>query len=512
MGCNENKIGSIEARLAKIARMKAALEERLQEQTQKDSSTITIANAKFDNEIQNVEGTIRRNVTIKNEEIVPVKRNPNTINNLPDEVDNSRLNSQQILPGDFVDVALIENDYWANIKNEVAEPWMEAPLYIIDKEGNKLDLLEAYKEHNLNTHARKAIYEALQEDKKVELKVESKIPNFNNIRIGGMPVFFDISEQLKMHTFRDTDGNFVTAVNENTKPILLVATGIGKNPKWNTGDLSYLETKIQEAIYGDLGEPKRLPKSEHMGNVFALSLTPEGKYSYVKLSTRSLSNKAYEYVLNELKNNRSENINQIVGNNTLKEVSHKDPNFLSIETINIEEDKDLTFINFYSPKHDKAIRITSEEFNKGLNKETFSFNTGKFIITNPEKLVPDFKWQTSKTIKVSKSDNVNPVINEFLEVLKNKKHQIDIDLLTSTENFSIPGFTKPSGYNSYQEYLFDENAHGDPYAYNIPVKNNKAILNTDIKNIEGSIYYNTHVVFNDVLIDGKSILSDAFYF
>lgn len=66
---------------------------------------------------------------------------------------------------------------------------MEAPLYLIDSEGNRVDLLEAYNENNINTHSRKVIYEALQEGKKVELQVESKIPNFNNIRIGGMPVF-----------------------------------------------------------------------------------------------------------------------------------------------------------------------------------------------------------------------------------------------------------------------------------------------------------------------------------
>ena len=203
MGCNKNLTKDIEARLAKIAKLKAAIEERVQQNKQVDSSTVKIANAKYGNEIQNVEGKIRRAVNVQGEDIVPVKRNPNTINNVPDEVDNSILNTSKTLPGDFVEIQFIENDYWSNIKNEVEEPWMEAPLYIIDKEGNKLDLLESYKEHNIDTHIRKAIYEATQEGKKVELKIESKIPNFNNIRIGGMPVFFDVSEQLKMHTFRD---------------------------------------------------------------------------------------------------------------------------------------------------------------------------------------------------------------------------------------------------------------------------------------------------------------------
>jgi len=518
MGCNVNKIESFEARLNKIAKLKAAIEERMQANKEVDTSTINISNAQYENKIAIVEGKVRRAVAIQGDEIIPIKNNPNTINNVLDELDSNSLNTPKVLPGDFVEVQFIENDYWANNKDKVEEAWMEAPLYLVDKDGTRVDLLEAYKETNIDTHARKAIYEALQEGKKVELQVESKMPNFNNIRIGGMPVFFSVEEQLKMHTFRDIDGNFITASPEESRPILLVATGVGNEAaplKWTPGDLSYLDPKIQEAIIGDLGEPKRLPQLDHRGQIFSLSLTPEGKYSYIKLSTRSLSNKAYEYVLNELKNNRSENIHHIVGNSTFREFAHKDPKFLSIETVPTitdvfkpEEDKDLTFINFYSPKHDKAVRITSEEFNKGLNKEGFTFNIGKFVQTSFEGAVPNFKWQTAKTIKVSPSDNVNEVINEFLEVLKKKKHQINIDLLSSQEQFSIPGFTKPSGYNTYQEYLFSEEAHGDPYVYNIPIKNNGAILNTDIKNINGSVYYNTRLNFNDVLIDGKSILTD----
>lgn len=71
-----------------------------------------------------------------------------------------------------------------------------------------------------------------------------------------------------MPTFRDIDGNFITTTPENSKPILLIATGMGNEispSKWNPGDLSYLNPKIQEAIIGDLGDPKRLPQPEHLG-------------------------------------------------------------------------------------------------------------------------------------------------------------------------------------------------------------------------------------------------------
>ena len=511
MACNKNKLGSIQARLAKIAKLKEALDQKMQKNKEVDSSAISLSNAQYENKVNIVEGKVRRAVAIQGGEIIPVKNNPNTINNVLDELDSNSLNSPKVLPGNFLSVQFIENDYWANNKDKVEEPWMEAPLYLIDEDGNRVDLLEAYNENKIDTHARKAIYEALQEGKKVEVKVDSKIPNFNNIRIGGMPVFFSVPEQLKMRTFRDSNGNFTTASPENSQPIIVIASGLGSTlapSKWNTGDISYLDPAIQEAIRGDLGEPKRLPQPEHRGQIFALTLTPEGKYSYVKLSTRSLSQKAYEFILNELRQNRAENINALVGNSTLKEVAHKDPNFLAIESVPTENGN-LIFLNYYSPKYKKAVRITAEEFIKGLDKNEFTFNIGQFRETNRNNQgLPTFKWSTSRTIKVSPSKETHEVINTFLNVLKNKKHQVDVNLLTSIEKFSIPGFTKPSGYNSYQEYLFDENAHGDPYAYSLPVKNNTAILNTDIKNINGSVYYNTRLVFNDVLIDDKSILTD----
>ena len=511
MACNKNKLGSIQARLAKIAKLKEALDQKMQKNKEVDSSAISLSNAQYENKVNIVEGKVRRAVAIQGGEIIPVKNNPNTINNVLDELDSNSLNSPKVLPGNFLSVQFIENDYWANNKDKVEEPWMEAPLYLIDEDGNRVDLLEAYNENKIDTHARKAIYEALQEGKKVEVKVDSKIPNFNNIRIGGMPVFFSVPEQLKMRTFRDSNGNFTTASPENSQPIIVIASGLGSTlapSKWNTGDISYLDPAIQEAIRGDLGEPKRLPQPEHRGQIFALTLTPEGKYSYVKLSTRSLSQKAYEFILNELRQNRAENINALVGNSTLKEVAHKDPNFLAIESVPTENGN-LIFLNYYSPKYKKAVRITAEEFIKGLDKNEFTFNIGQFRETNRNNQgLPTFKWSTSRTIKVSPSKETHEVINTFLNVLKNKKHQVDVNLLTSIEKFSIPWFTKPSGYNSYQEYLFDENAHGDPYAYSLPVKNNTAILNTDIKNINGSVYYNTRLVFNDVLIDDKSILTD----
>mgnify|MGYP003626873036 FL=1 len=134
MACNKNKIENFEARLKKIAKLKAALEEHMQANKEVDSSTISISNAQYENKVNIVEGKVRRVVAVQGDEIVPVKNNPNTINNVLDELDSNSLNTPKVLPGDFVEVQFIENDYWANNKDKVEEAWMEAPLYLVDKE------------------------------------------------------------------------------------------------------------------------------------------------------------------------------------------------------------------------------------------------------------------------------------------------------------------------------------------------------------------------------------------
>ena len=163
MACNTNKIENFEARLKKIAKLKAALEERMQTSKEVDNSVISISNAQYENKVDIVEGKVRRSVVVQGDEIIPVKNNPNTINNVLDGLDSNSLNTPKILPGDFVEVKFIENDYWANNKDNVEEAWMEAPLYLVDKDGVRVDLLESFNENKIDTHSRKAIYDALQE-------------------------------------------------------------------------------------------------------------------------------------------------------------------------------------------------------------------------------------------------------------------------------------------------------------------------------------------------------------
>ena len=52
--------------------------------------------------------------------------------------------------------------------------------------------------------------------------------------------------------------------------------------------------------------------------------------------------------------------------------------------------------------------------------------------------------------------------------------------------------------------MFDTKAHGEQFNLATDVVNNTAIVNTDIKNIEGSTFFNTTLTFSDLFIDGTS--------
>ena len=108
MACNKNKLGSIQSRLAKIAKLKAALDQKMQMNKEVDSSTINLSNAQYENKVNIVEGKVRRSVAVQGDEIIPIKNNPNTIDNVLDRLDSNSLNTPKVLPGDFLDQSAVQ--------------------------------------------------------------------------------------------------------------------------------------------------------------------------------------------------------------------------------------------------------------------------------------------------------------------------------------------------------------------------------------------------------------------
>jgi len=190
----------------------------------------------------------------------------------------------------------------------------------------------------------------------------------------------------------------------------------------------------------------------------------------------------------------------------------------------VYKEQNRTFINFYSKEHaakgkgQSIVRIEAEELAKALNGEKFTYNTGVFGIRSSERKAaeeeiakggspkaPNPVYMAKKKIVSLPTEGVN-VLGELTAILKAKKHQVDADLVNKGEPFEIPGFTKPGGYKTYQEYLFDPKAHGENFNLATDVVNNTAIVNTDIKRINDSVFFNSTLTFSDMEIDGKSIL------
>lgn len=536
MGCDKNKIFSIEDRLAEIQSRMSELE------AMKTSKTITTPNGEVG--VSNAKGRVKmfkapngkykRSVVIQGQNILPEYKNQNTIDTKPDGVDETRMDDPRLRNGDTVEVQFVENDFWKNNKWQYEnEEWKAAPLYLVNQDGDVLDLLESYKENKEATNKRKEIYEAIVAGKKVEMVVKNKMYNFNNIQFAGSPVFMDVRENLSPRLLKDTNGNIIDA-SENQTPILVAATGIEKDhwgqagvPKWEAGDIQNIENEeVALAIRNDISNITPKYEGQDMntraGQIAAVVLAPDGKYTVAYLSTRTLSNKAIEYVLQSAANQQTENVSQIVGNNTRLENAFKNNRFLNIQSLTTKQGEPKTFINFYSEGHAKdgnmssLVRLEGPELAKALAGEKFKYSVGVFGISKSDSLkaiellnqggspkAPNPRWVNKKNIVSLPSKGVD-IISELRGILKSKRHQVSAELLNSQEAFEIPGFTKPGGYNTYQDYLFDTSAHGEQFNLATDIVNNTAIVNTDIKNMEGSVFFNTTLKFSDLLIDGSS--------
>ena len=539
MGCDKDKIFSIEDRLAEIQARKEEIQRIKMASAQPikvPEGEIGISNAKGTNRLyRGSDGKVRRYVTVEGKEITPQYKNLNTIDGKPDELDEDRISDPRLRKGNKVSVVLQENDYWKNNKWSIDEEWKEAPLYIVNEEGDPIEMIEAYKENKKGTLARKEIYEALQEGKKVDLTIKDKKYNFNNMQFAGSPIFLDVNENLTPALLKNSEGEIIESPVDQ-QPILVAARGIETDhwgqagvPEWHLGAMPAIEDEsVQTAIRNDVGliTPiyEGVDKNTAAGQIAAVVLAPDNKYTIAYLSTRTLSDKAVEFVLNSLSQHNTKEALKSVPNNTRLENAFKNEKFLNMQSL-VYKEQNRTFINFYSKEHaakgkgQSIVRVEAEELAKALNGEKFTYNTGVFGIRSSERKAaeeeiakggspkaPNPVYMAKKKIVSLPTEGVN-VLGELSAILKAKKHQVDADLLNSDEAFEIPGFTKAGGYNTYQEYLFDPQAHGENFNLATDIVNNTAIINTDIKRINNSIFFNSTLTFSDMEIDGKSTLA-----
>jgi hypothetical protein len=539
MGCDKDKIFSIEDRLAEIQARKEEIQRIKMASAQPikvPEGEIGISNAKGTNRLyRGSDGKVRRYITMEGKEIIPQYKNLNTIDGKPDELDEDRISDPRLRKGDKVSVVLQENDYWKNNKWSIEEEWKEAPLYIVNEEGDPIEMIEAYKENKKGTLARKEIYEAIQEGKKVDLTIKDKKYNFNNMQFAGSPIFLDVTENLTPALLKNSEGEIIESPVDQ-QPILVAARGIETDhwgqagvPEWHLGAMPAIEDEsVQTAIRNDVGliTPiyEGVDKNTAAGQIAAVVLAPDNKYTIAYLSTRTLSDKAVDFVLNSLSQHNTKEALKIVPNNTRLENAFKNEKFLNMQSL-VYKEQNRTFINFYSKEHaakgkgQSIVRVEAEELAKALNGEKFTYNTGVFGIRSSERKAaeeeiakggspkaPNPVYMAKKKIVSLPTEGVN-VLGELSALLKAKKHQVDADLLNSDEAFEIPGFTKAGGYNTYQEYLFDPQAHGENFNLATDIVNNTAIINTDIKRINNSIFFNSTLTFSDMEIDGKSTLA-----
>mgnify|MGYP003678455097 FL=1 len=230
MGCDKDKIFSIEDRLAEIQARKAEIQQTLMaaaRPVKAPEDEVGISNSKGTNKLfRGPDNKLRREVTLEGGEITPKYKRLNSIEGKPDELDEDRVSDPRLRKGDKVSVVFQENDYWKNSKWQYAgEEWKEAPLYIVNEDGDPIEMVEAYKEHKEGTLVRKEMYEAIQAGKKVDLTIKNKKYNFNNMQFAGSPIFLDVKENLTPALLKNSEGD-ITEAPVDQQPILAVARGI----------------------------------------------------------------------------------------------------------------------------------------------------------------------------------------------------------------------------------------------------------------------------------------------
>ena len=120
MGCDKDKIFSIEDQIAELEARNAQIDKSLMARNKPvkaPEDEVGISNAKGTNKLFRGENNkLRREVTLEGGEITPKYKRLNTIEGRPDELDEDRISDPRLRKGDKVSVIFKENDYWKNTK------------------------------------------------------------------------------------------------------------------------------------------------------------------------------------------------------------------------------------------------------------------------------------------------------------------------------------------------------------------------------------------------------------
>jgi len=370
--------------------------------------------------------------------------------------------------------------------------WKIAPIYVTVRTSKglmRVGMLEGYNPSKAESNSdRQTIWENHLKGNKVtstlagKRGVQSSQHIANALTEGGTRFLYDIT----------ANGN---------KPIIVIAATDGGRPVWKV----FLNEE-------DVEINAEFPiNTTDLGTVGMLVKTPTGGYRLTRLITQPIGQTGAAAVLDALRLGQSDRISQIVGFNLIADaaiaMSGKNVKKMIFEDILGTGDNAVRTYVYWLPQAESWIRVSAEELGKALNKQQFKF---QFIEISKEDGATNFSPDSTRK---DWSTHYADVLPTFLEVIQEKRYQVDKELLAT--NGQIP-YTSPledsdadevTVFNNYLDYLTDSTLlpelKGDS-------KSHTSILSTGtyINPETGSPYFNIGITFGPMMINGKALTSE----
>jgi len=388
------------------------------------------------------------------------------------------------------------NTVWfQNSDTDENEAWKNVPIYVVARvngELKRVGMLEGYNEKNPNRNRdREEIYNMWESGNIPSTTLTNKYVDSQNIAnamdSNGQVYFYDPVPV-------DEEGNILHT------PTLLIAIPTMKEPKWKV------------ALSGDiLAEGETIPddlasraSGQTLGSVAIMVRTPNGELTYLRATTKPMTQIGYNAIEEAIKEGRAKDISEIVGFNKIAKDAIDDNNrdLIFEEVLGKNKETDPHAYTFWLPSAETYIRINDEQLALALegNNEFFKFSFVNAVETEG--------GQTNFESDPNRNDwsaHMSGVAKAFKDAIMKRRYQVSEELLMENGPYT----SKVSGlkYNSYLEYL----THPDEIADMNKDQGHSGILSSDayLNPKTFSPYFDVVLNFGDIMENGVKVEDDT---
>lgn len=397
-----------------------------------------------------------------------------------------------------------EDTVWfQNSDTDPDEAWKNVPIYVIaettekDANGNPIErrvgMLEGYNEKNPNRNRdREEIYNMWESGgKRPGTTLTNKYVDSQNIANAmtedGQIFFYDPVPV-------DEEGNILHT------PTLLIAIPTMKEPKWEVvlrGDV----LEEGETIPDDLASRA---SGRTLGTVAILVRTPNGELTYLRATTKPMTQIGYNAVVEAIKEGRVQDAAEIVGFNKIAQLAIDDQNrdMLFQEILGPDPETSPRAYTFWLPSAETYIRINADELALALEENNNFFKFSFVNAVEEEGGLTKFESDPSRS---DWSTHMSGVAKAFKAAVMRRRYQVEAGLLMDNSPYTskISGLT----YDSYLEYL----THPDEISDMNKDQGHSGILSSDVylNPKTFSPYFDVVMNFGDITANGEKVEDDT---